>query len=509
MRGRYVLALDEGSTSARAVVVDEWGGVRAEARRGLRPFYRHPGWVELDPMAVWRAQLDAALEAIASAGIGAADLACVGITTSRETAMVWDRRTGTPCAPAIMWMSTQTDDIVDRWRAEGLDAEFRRVTGLFNDSFVTAPKLTWFLEQVPGLRRAALAGEVVAGTLDTWLLWQLTGGRSHLTDHSEASRTGLFDLDELGWSEELCAALDIPLGWLPPTVASDSTFGEIDAALLRGTSGVGIPVTGILGDQQAGMLGQGCLEPGDVKATYGTAGVLTANCGPAPARIDGLTTSVAWTAAGVTLFEAEGVVFHCGQTLQWLGDRLGLFESAEDIGRLARSVDDNGGVYVVPAFAGLCAPHWDREARGAMVGLCLDTSAAHLVRAGVEAMAYQTRDNVDALRDGGVPVDAIKLDGGGARDDLVCQLTADICDVVVSRPEVLEQTARGIALLAGTSVGMWRYPNDLRAAPARIRTFEPSMAADQREQLYAGWRSALESARSAVRPAGPPARRTV
>lgn len=496
MSPRYVMALDEGSSSARTVLVDLEGRIVSEARNPLTPSFPRPGWVELDPVGLWKAQLGSMRQALEQVRASAADIAAVGVTTHRETAMIWDRRTGEPIHHALMWMSKQTDPIVRRWSAAGLDHEIRARTGLNNDSYFSAPKLAWLLENVPGARERALRGELAAGTVDTWLLWNLTGGRSHLTDHSEASRTALFNLGDLAWDAELCAACEVPVELLPRAVASDTHFGEVDPSVLGSTGGPAVPVTAILADQQAGMFGQACFAVGSAKNTYGTAGVLTANCGSAPVLLDGLTSSVAWTVGGRSVFEAEGVVFHSGQTLQWLRDRLGVFGPGDDIEQLARRAADNGGVYFVPAFAGLCAPHWDREARGSIVGLTLDTGAEHVVRAGVEAMAYQTRDNIDALIRGGMPVPELKVDGGAARNNLLCQFQADISGIPVARPAELERTALGVAYLAGIGVGVWKGPEDVDAAWTADRVFEPSMPEDERDELYAGWQAAVRSVRA-------------
>jgi glycerol kinase len=492
MQKRFIMALDEGSTSARAVLVDPDGKIVAEARNSIVPNFPKPGWVELDPLALWQAQR-ASMEAVMTkARITANDVAAIGITTHRETCLIWDRKTGEPVYPALMWMSKQTDEIVARWRAEGLDQEVRKRTGLFNDSFFSAGKLAWLVENVAGVRARAERGELAAGTVDTWLLWNLTGGRSHFTDHSEASRTALFSLKSLNWDETLCAACGVPPELLATVTASGGDFGEMRAADV-GLPGTGtVPVTAIMADQQSGMFGQACFKPGSVKNTYGTAGVLTANTGDRPSVLKGLTASVGWTVNGRTDYEAEGVVFHCGQTLQWLRERLGVFGTSDDIEELARSVPDNGGVYIVPAFAGICAPHWVRKAKAGIVGLTLETGKAHVVRAAIEAMAYQTLDNVEALRAGGLPVPELKVDGGATRNNLLCQFQADILDIPVLRPIELERTALGVAHLAGMGVGQWKQ-SDLSDRWQVDRVFEPKMPADQREALCAGWNTAVRT----------------
>jgi glycerol kinase len=492
MTPRYVMALDEGSTSARAVLVSLEGQIVSEARNPVTPTFPRPRWVELDPVALWQAQRQSMETAMAKAGATTDDIAAIGITTHRETCLVWDRRTGDPVHPALMWMSKQTDQIVQRWRLDGLDAEFRSRTGLFNDSFFTAAKLAWILENVPGVRERAERGELAAGTVDAWLLWQLTGGRSHFTDHSEASRTALFSLETLDWDEKLTEACAIPHRILPPALSSDSHFGELRPADAGLSGTASVPIMAIMGDQQAGMFGQACFEAGSVKNTYGTAGVLTANSGQRPSILDGLTASVGWTVGGRTAYEIEGVVFHCGQTLQWMRERLGILKPEDDIQEIAQRVPDTGGVYIVPAFAGLCAPHWSRDARASIVGLTLESGAEHIVRAGVEAMAYQTRDNIDVLCAAGIPVPELKVDGGAARSDLLCQFQADILGIPVHRPAELERTALGIAHLAGMGVGLWDQ-DDLSTGWEAERVFEPAMSERRREELYAGWREAVST----------------
>ncbi len=491
MSRRYVMALDEGSTSARAVLVDEDSRIVAEARNPVVPNFPRTGWVELDPIALWQAQRASMEAAMAKVGATTDDIAAIGVTTHRETCLIWDRKTGEPVYPAIMWMSKQTDAIVARWKAEGLGQLIRERTGLFNDSFFSAAKLAWLIENVPGVRARAERGELAAGTVDCWLVWNLTGGRTHATDHSEASRTALFSLDTLSWDEDICKASGIPLALFPPAHPSSSDFGEMRPRDTSVPGNASVPITAIMADQQAGMFGQACFTPGSVKNTYGTAGVLTANTGDKPSVLNGLTASVGWTIGAKTDYEAEGVVFHSGQTMQWLRDRLGVLADGEDIEATARSVPDNGGVYIVPAFAGICAPHWVREAKAGIVGLTLETGRAHVVRAGLEAMAYQTRDNVEALKAGGLAIPELKVDGGATRNTLLCQFQADILGIPVRRPVELERTALGVAHMAGMGVGRWKQ-SDLSDRWQVDRVFEPQMTEDQRQSLCAGWDAAVE-----------------
>jgi glycerol kinase len=488
MSGGYVLALDEGSTSARSVVVNSAGSIVGEARSAVTWHRPRPGWVELDPIGLWQTQLATATRVLHETGIAPADLSAVAVTSHRETVMIWDRRTGEPVYDALVWISKQTDSIVERWREAGLDEEIRRRTGLRNDSFFSAAKVAWLLENVPGVRRRAEAGELACGTVDTWLVWNLTGGRVHQTDHSCASRTALFNLSGRRWDAELCDWLHIPVSLLATATATDADFGSTDADLF----GAPVPIRAVLADQQAGMYGQACFELGAAKNTFGTAGVLTVNSGPTPRLADGLTSSVGWTVGGRTAYELEGVVFHSGQTLQWLRDNLALFDEGTDIESLARSVPDSGGVYLVPAFGGMCAPHWDRNAQASIVGLTLDSNHAHVVRAALDAMVYQTCDVVTALEDAGVPIVDLKVDGGAARNNLLCQFLADMTGRVIRRPAALERTALGVAFVAGRAVGIWGSEDDIESLWSCEREFLPGIGGDERATRLAGWHDAVD-----------------
>lgn len=498
MTGPYVMTLDEGTSSARTVLIDPAGRIVSEARRPVVPQFPRAGWVELDPVRIWQSQRETLREAMAQIGARPKDIQAVGITTSRETVMIWDRRTGEPIHPAISWMSNQTESIVQRWREAGWDDVMRQSTGAYNNPFFSASKLTWLLENVPGTRKRAERGELAAGTLDTWLLWNLTAGRSHLTDHSEASRTGLFNLATLRWDEDLCERFGIPLPLLPDAVPSDHFFGEVDADVFGDVDHHRVPITAVLGDQQAGMFGQACFQVGAAKNTYGTAGVLTVNCGEQPLLVDGLVCSVAWTIGAQTVFESEGTVFSSGQTLGWLRDRMRVFSSGDEIERLAALATDNGGVYFVPAFNGLGSPYWDRNPRGTITGLTLEAGAEHVVRAAVEAMAYQTRDNLDLLAAAGMPVTELKVDGGAAGNNLLCQFQADICGIPILRADQLEMTALGVGFLAGIGVGQWKSGDELAAQWKADRVFEPVMSQQERDDLYGGWQRAVASVRVAA-----------
>ena len=485
--GRYILALDEGSSSARTVVVDPAGEIVGESRAAVVWNRPRPGWVELDPVKLWQTQLGTMQGALAAAGVGATDIGAVAVTTHRESVLIWDRRTGEPVHDAIVWISHQTDGIVRRWQAEGLDDEFRRRTGLRNDSYFSAAKLAWLLEEVPGVRARAEAGELVCGTVDCWLLWNLTGGRAHRTDHSCASRTALFNLASLSWDEELCAMLGIPLSLFPEAVASDADFGTVDPSLLSTEP----PVRAVLADQQSSMYGQACFSSHDAKNTFGTAGVFTVNTGGEPLHVDGLTSSVAWTAEGTTSFELEGVVFHSGQTLQWIRENLGLIHGSAEIEPVAASVPDTGGVYLVPGFGGLSAPHWDRQARASLTGVTLETRREHLVRAAVEAMAYQTCDITRLVQRNGYDLTSLKVDGGASVNNLLCQFLADMTGLRILRPRALERTALGVAYMAGIAIGVWDSHLDIEKSWQADAVFEPAMSVDRREELYRGWRAAV------------------
>lgn len=498
MTANYILSLDEGSSSARAVIIDSEGRTVAEASRTIDPIFSHPGWVELSPADLWNAPRACIEDAMMASGLTANDIAAVGVTTHRETIVMWDRATGQPVHNAIMWMSKQTDDIVREWSAQGLDDEFRRRTGVRNDSYFSAGKIAWLLRHVPGVRERAERGELAIGTPDVWLLWNLTGGTAHRIEPSAASRTALLNIDTAQWDSELCRMLEIPMSLLPEIVPSVGFFGEVASGVLPGALSRSVPVTAILGDQQAGLFGQACLEPGSAKNTFGTAGVLTVNVGSAPKVMPGMSSSVAWQLGDSVTYEAEGVVFHSGQTIQWLRDKLKLFKTTSEVETLAAGVPSSGGVYLVPAFAGLCDPYWDRDVKAAIVGLTLESTSAHVARAGLESMAYQTRDNVDKLIAGGIGIRSLKVDGGATQNNLLCQLQADILGIPVERPVGLERTILGIGHLAGVGVGMWQV-GDISTRWQLDRVFEPSIGADQREYLYGGWRDAVAAAQSLPR----------
>jgi glycerol kinase len=485
----HILALDQGTTSSRAIVYDRAGQPVAMARQPTTQHYPHPGWVNQDAAEIWATTLATAREAIASAGLTGRDIAAIGITNQRETLVVWDRATGEPVAPAIVWQSRQSQPQIDALVARGMAETYQTLTGLVPDAYFTASKLAWLLEDQPELRRRAEAGEILAGTVDSWLLWNLTGGRVHATDPSNASRTMLFDIRALEWSPQLLADLDIPRQWLPAIVPSAGIAGQTDPDLL----GAEIPVAGLAGDQQAALFGQTCFSPGDAKNTYGTGAFLLMNTGSEPRpSAHRLLSTVAWQIGSRVDYALEGAVYICGAAVEWLCEGLGIIPTPEAVEPLAASVSDAGGVTVVPAFAGLGAPHWDSAARGTILGITRGTTAAHIARATLDAIAMQTRDVTDAMTaDSGVPLTSLRVDGGAARNDLLMQIQADALGVPVVRPRNVETTALGAAFLAGLGVGIWSDERALAAAWEIDRVFEPRLGADERDERYATWQRAV------------------
>lgn len=501
---RAILALDQGTTGSTALVVGEDGAVLGRGYRELPQHYPQPGWVEHDPGEIWTTQLEAARAALSAARLAPRDLAAIGITNQRETTLLWDRRTGEPVHRAIVWQCRRSAPLCERLRAEGLEPLVRARTGLVLDAYFSGTKIAWLLDTRPELRARAARGELAFGTVDTWLLWQLTGGRVHATEPSNASRTLCFDIRRLDWDAELTNHLRVPREVFPAVRPSVGVFGETIA--LDGL-GAGIPVAGIAGDQQAALFGQGAFAPGGAKNTYGTGCFLLLNTGPEPVASEaGLLTTVAWSlppAAGqppAVVYALEGAIFVAGAAVQWLRDGLGLIRTAAETEPLARSVPDTGGVYLVPAFVGLGAPYWDMYARGTLVGLTRGTTRAHLARATLEAIAYQTRDVLEVMsREAGRLPAELRVDGGATENDFLCQFQADILGVPLLRPRVRETTGLGAAYLAGLGVGLWRGPEALRDLWQLDRRFEPAMPADRREALYADWQRAVERARGWAR----------
>ena len=493
---RYVMALDQGTTSSRAILFDRDGALVAVDQHEFTQHFPQPGWVEHDPAEIWESQLRAARGVLAKAGARGADVAALGITNQRETTIVWDRRSGAPIHRAIVWQSRQSAPICEDLRARGLANEVAARTGLVIDAYFSGTKIRFILDAVPGAQQRAERGELAFGTVDTWLLHQLTRGRVHATEYSNAARTLVFNIHSLEWDDLLLRELRIPRAILPDVRASSGVFGSTDPEWF----GAEIPIAGIAGDQQAALFGQGCTAPGRAKNTYGTGCFLLMNTGrSAPRSRTGLVTTIAWGLGRGVEYALEGSVFVAGAAVQWLRDGLGLIERVADSEAVARSVEDTGGVYLVPAFVGLGAPYWDERARGALVGLTRGTTRAHVVRAALEAIAYQTRDVVECIReDSGLALETLRVDGGACQNDFLMQFQADLLGAPVFRPQLLEVTAKGAALLAGLGVGFWADVGDLEAQATGGRSFEPHMQEGRREELYAGWKRAVERARGWV-----------
>jgi len=498
---RYILALDQGTTSSRAIVFDGSARVVAVAQQEFPQILPAPGLVEHDPEAIWSSQLETAREALRIAQLDAAQIAAVGITNQRETTIVWDRATGRPVANAVVWQSRVSAPICDRLKADGCEPLIRERTGLVVDAYFSGTKLKHLLDTVPGLRVRARRGEVLFGTVDTFLTWRLTGGRRHVTDPSNASRTLLFNLHTLDWDDELLRLLDVPRAMLPEVVPTSGIVGETDPQWF----GTSIPIAGLVGDQQAATFGQACFAPGEAKNTYGTGCFLLMNAGATPRLSQhNLLTTVGWQIDGRTTYCLEGSVFIAGAVVQWLRDGLGLIRKSSDVEALAATVPDADGVYFVPAFTGLGAPYWDPYAQGAIYGLTRGTRAGHIARAALESMAYQTRDLVEAMQaDAGVPLISLKVDGGAAKNDALLQFQADLLNVPLVRPAVTETTALGAALLAGLAVGVWTSPADVALQWQADRRFEPEWNEAKRKQLYEGWKQAVARTLSSPSTAAP------
>jgi glycerol kinase len=487
---KYVLALDQGTTSSRAIVFDHAGSVVASAQQEFRQIFPRPGWVEHDANEIWATQLATAKDAIAKAGLTATDIAAIGITNQRETTVVWDRTTGTPIHHAIVWQDRRTAGRCDQLKARGLAATIKRKTGLVVDAYFSGTKLEWILKNVPGARAKAKAGKLAFGTIDTWLIWNLTAGRVHVTDPSNASRTMLFNLKG-DWDQELLRTLGVPRSLLPEVRSSSEVYG---ATTLLGGS---IPIAGIAGDQQAALFGQACTQPGMVKNTYGTGCFMLMNTGTKPiASKHNLLTTVAWRIGKRTEFALEGSIFIAGAVVQWLRDGLGIIKASSEVEALASQVTDPDGVYLVPAFAGLGAPHWDQYARGLVAGVTRGTTAAHIARAALEGIAFQVADVLRAMEaDARIKLKELRVDGGASANNLLMQFQSSLLGVPVVRPKVTETTALGAAYLAGLAVGYWKDQAQIASQWQMERRFTPAMKPVERKKLDAGWRKALERAR--------------
>jgi glycerol kinase len=496
----HILALDQGTTSSRTILFDERGEIVSQAQQEFEQIYPQPGWVEHDPEAIWSSQLSTMRAVLDRAALEPEQISAVGLTNQRETTIVWDRKTGVPIHNAIVWQCRRTAPICDRLKASGFDHSIQKKTGLVLDAYFSGTKLMWLLDNVPGARELAEHGKLAFGTVDTFLLWRLSGGDLHVTDASNASRTLLFNIHTRSWDEEILKHLGIPLGILPEVRPSSAIHGMMDPALL----GKAIPLAGIAGDQQAALFGQACYERGMAKNTYGTGCFLLLNTGDQTVTSkSGLLTTIGWELDSHRLptYALEGSVFVAGAAVQWLRDELGLFTHSHEIENLAATVEDNGGVYLVPAFVGLGAPYWDPYARGTILGLTRGSKAAHVARAALEAIAYQTRDILEAMKeDSGINLKALRVDGGAARNDLLMQFQADILGVPVQRPAIIETTALGAAFLAGLAVGVWPSTDMLADLWRTERVFTPAMPIDERNSLYSEWKRAVDRSQNWVRP---------
>ncbi len=490
---KYILALDQGTTSSRAMLFDSRGHVYGQSAHPFPQHYPQPGWVEHDPFDIWDSQTKAMAELFEQTGIPPRDVAAVGLTNQRETTLVWDRETGRPIAPAIVWQCRRTAPLCDRLRAEGWEEHIADTTGLVLDAYFSATKLSWLLDNVPGARGQAEAGRLLFGTVDTWLLWQLTGGRVHATDYTNASRTMLYDIRALRWDEALLERLGIPASMLPAVWPSSHHFGEVAAGVPRLEVLAGLPITGVAGDQQAALFGQACFEPGQAKNTYGTGCFMLMNTGGTCVRSGHrLLSTIAWGLDGRVTYALEGSVFNAGSVIQWLRDELGLIQTASECDRLAESVPDTGGVYLVPAFTGLGAPQWDMYARGLIAGLTRGTNRAHIARAALEGIAFQVAELVVTMeRDSGRAVTQLRVDGGASVSDVMLQFQADLLGKDVYRPAHVETTAWGAACLAGLQAGFWDSPDTLAALWKAGAGFFPVMDPDRRNTLLEDWHRAL------------------
>lgn len=487
----HILALDQGTTSSRAILFDHAGGIIAVAQKEFPQIFPKPGWVEHNPIDIWSTQASVATEVMQKASLSPADIAAIGITNQRETTIVWDRETGQPIYNAIVWQDRRTAAMCDVLKARKLDRIIRKKTGLVLDAYFSATKLQWILKHVKGARAKAKAGQLAFGTVDTWLVWNLTGGKVHVTDPSNASRTMLYNIEKGDWDDRLLEMFDVPRSVLPEVRSSSEVYGE--TSLL----GAPIPIAGIAGDQQAALFGQVCTSPGMVKNTYGTGCFMLMNTGTKPiASKNNLLTTVAWRIGKRTEYALEGSIFIAGAVVQWLRDGLGIIRTSAEIESLAASVPSTDGVYLVPAFAGLGAPHWDQYARGTMVGITRGTTSAHIARAALEGIALQVKDVLKAMeKDSGITLKELRVDGGACANNLLMQLQSDLLNVPVVRPVVSETTALGAAYLAGLAVGFWKSQADIAKQWKADRRFKPSMKVAAREKMSAGWKKALDRAK--------------
>ncbi len=494
MTATYILALDQGTSSSRALLFDHNGRVVHQASQPFPQHYPQPGWVEHSPEDLWHSQLSTAQRVLQQAQVQPVQIAALGLANQRETTLIWDRASGEPIYPAIVWQCRRTAPFVEVLRAQGWEADIRQRTGLVLDAYFPATKIRWLLDNVPGARTRAEQGALAFGTVDTWLLYQLSGGQLHCTDYSNASRTMLYNIHVRQWDDDILRALDIPAALLPEVRDSSGAFGPTATTLFGNTA---IPICGVIGDQQGALFGQACFTPGAVKNTYGTGSFVLMNSGSAPPPVvPGLLSTIAWGIRGQLTYALEGSIFATGSTIQWLRDALQILPSTQDSAALAMSVPDTNGVYFVPAFTGLASPHWDMYARGLLIGLTRGTTRAHIVRAALEAMAYQTHDVLNSMLAAvPVPVSLVRVDGGAALNDFAMQFQSDVSQVAVQRPEIVETTALGAAYLAGLAVGYWDNLDHLAATWHLERMYRPQMPLTRRDHLYAGWQEAIRRAR--------------
>ena len=490
---KYILSLDQGTTSSRAILFNESGEMMSSAQKEFKQYYPQPGWVEHDPAEIWNTQLEVARAAIEKSGISAEDVAAIGITNQRETTILWDKRNGKPVHNAIVWQCRRTAPTCDSLKEAGWTEKIREKTGLLIDAYFSATKIRWILQNVPEAKDLAKSGNLLFGTIDTWLIWNLTGGQVHATDYSNASRTMLFNIHTLEWDKEILELLEIPASILPEVRPSSGVFGNTLPLLF----GAAIPVAGVAGDQQAALFGQACFSPGTAKNTYGTGGFLLMNTGDTPVSSkNGLVTTIAWGLDGKITYALEGSIFVAGAAIQWLRDELKLISSAAETEDLCKEVEDTCGVYLVPAFVGLGAPYWDPYARGALTGLTRGANRSHIVRATVESMAYQTYDVLHAMeQDAGIPLAELRVDGGAAANSFLLQFQSDITGVPVLRPSTLETTALGAAYLAGLAVGYWDDLTEIRRNWQVSAAFNPELSQEKAEEKVSGWHHAVKQAR--------------
>ena len=489
----YVLALDQGTTSSRAIIFDRSGGIHGQAQLEFKQHYPHEGWVEHDPLEILRSQKLAITAALESSGLSAQSIAAIGITNQRETTVVWDKNTGVPVYNAIVWQCRRTADICEKLIADGLSDYVTEHTGLLIDAYFSATKIKWILDNVKGVKQRAENGELLFGTIDTWLIWWLTGGRVHATDYTNASRTMMFDIDKLCWDERIASVLGIPVCMLPQVLESSDDFGVVAAGIPGLEALAGVPITGVAGDQQAALFGQACFSKGQAKNTYGTGCFLMMNTGESSMRSrNGLVATVAWGLNGRAEYALEGSVFNAGSVIKWLRDGLGLIKSAPEVNILAESVKDAGGVLLVPAFTGLGAPYWDMYARGTITGLTRGSNKNHIVRAALESIAYQTNDLLTAMKaDSNIAINSLRADGGAAQNGFLMQFQADISNISIIRPSCPEATALGAAFLAGLAVGFWKDKTEIQKIPMTQIEYIPSIGKSVRNELCKGWQTAV------------------